>query len=82
MFRNLVSMDVEEIDSGQPDRRRGADVRLRQDHALAGDGRGELRSAGDCGVRRADAEREVSGQGHRVGNGCLAVQRGSEGRRP
>ena len=45
LFRNLASMDVEESIRGQPDRRRRAAVRLRQDHARAGDGRGELRHA-------------------------------------
>ena len=68
------------IDSRQSDRRRRAALRLRQDDARARHGRGELRSAGDRGVRRADAERQVSRQADRLGHGCLAVQRGSQGR--
>ncbi len=52
MFRNLVSMDVEETDPRQPDRWRRAARRLRQDHAGAADGRGELRRTGDPRLRR------------------------------
>ena len=45
LYRNLASMDVEESDPRQPDRRRGAADGLRQDHAGAADGRGERRPA-------------------------------------
>ena len=47
------------IDPRQPDRRRRAALRLRQDHAVARDGGRELRRAGDRRVGRADAERQV-----------------------
>ena len=47
------------IDPRQSDRRRRAADRLRQDHAGAADGRGELRPADDRRLRRADAERQV-----------------------
>ena len=59
MFRNLVSMDVEESHPRQSHRRRGADVRLRQDHAVPGDGRGQLRCAGHRALRRAHAQRPL-----------------------
>ena len=54
------------VDPRQPDRWRGAAGRLRQDHAGAADGRGVLRPADDRGLRRADAERQVPRQRHRL----------------
>ena len=45
LFRNLASMDVEESIRAQPDRRRRAAVRLRQDHAVA---RSWARRAATC----------------------------------
>ena len=50
------------VDPRQPDRRRGADDRLRQDHARAADGRRVVRRAGDRALRRTDAERQVPRQ--------------------
>ena len=69
MFRNLVEHGCGGVDPRQPHRRRGADVRLRQDHSVAGDGRGQLRCADDCAVRRPDAERALSRRGDRLGHG-------------
>ena len=68
------------VDPRQSDRRRRAALRLRQDDAVAGDGRGQLRPAGDRRLRRADAERQVPRPGHRLGHRRLALQRG--GARP
>ena len=68
-------------DPRQPDRRRRADDRLRQDHAGAADGRGVVRRAGDRALGRADAERQVPRQGHRLGHRRLALRRGGQGRR-
>ena len=59
LTRNLASMDVEEAIRGNPIDARGAADRLRQDHAGAADGRGELRRAGDRRHRRADAQRQA-----------------------
>ena len=80
MYRNLCAMDVEEAMRGQPDRRRGAAGRLRQDHAGAADGRGQRRHPGDRRLRRADAERLVPRRAGRVGHRALADVRGGEGR--
>ena len=62
LFRNLASMDVEESIRGNPIDGVVLLVRLRQDHAGAGDGRGELRPARPSWSPAADAERQVSGQ--------------------
>ena len=69
------------IDPRQPDRRRRPALRLRQDHAVADHGRGELRPAGARRVGRADAERQVPRRGHRLGHRRVAVQRRGRGRR-
>ena len=53
LFRNLASMDVEESIRANPHRRRGAADGLRQDHAVAADGRGQRRPADHRRVRRA-----------------------------
>ena len=47
-------------DPRQSDGRGGADGRLRQDHAVAGHGGRDLRSADHCRLGRADAERAPS----------------------
>ena len=80
LFRNLVAHGRRGVDPGQPDRRRRPALRLRQDDAVAGDGRGELRPAGDRRLGRRDAERQVPGRGHRR-QPRLEVQRGRQGRR-
>ena len=53
----------------QPDRRRGAADGLRQDHAVAGDGRVQRRPADHRRLRRPDAQRQMArpgtGLGHR-----------------
>ena len=60
LYRNLASMDVEEIDPRQPAGRRRPAGGLRQDHALAPDGHGERGHPGDRRFRRADAARANS----------------------
>ncbi len=72
LFRNLASMDVEESIRANPIDGVVLLVRLRQDHAGAADGRGELRPAGDRRLRRPDAERQVPRPGHRLGHRRLA----------
>ncbi len=67
-------------DPGQPARRRGADGRLRQDHAGAADGRGFGRHARDRRHRRADAEWLVPGRAGRLGHRALADVGGGQGR--
>ena len=58
LFRNLASHGRRGIDPRQPAGRRGAAGRLRQDHAVAVDGRGQLRHCRRLRpVRWADAER-------------------------
>ncbi len=47
-------------------RRRGADHRLRQDHAGLHHGGGDGQHPGDRALRRADAERLVQGRAHRL----------------
>ena len=81
LFRNLRQHGRRGVDPRQPDRRRRAALRLRQDHAVAGDGRRQLRPAGDRRLGRPDAERQVPRPGHRLGHRRLAVQRGRQGRR-
>ena len=76
LFRNLASMDVEESIRGNPHRRRRAAHGLRQDHAGAADGRGELRPADHRHFRRADAVRALPRQADRLGHGRVADVRG------
>ena len=49
-------------------RRRGADDRLRQDHARLPDGGGDGEHPGDRAVGRADAQRLAQGRAHRIGH--------------
>ncbi len=56
------------VDPRQPDRRRRPALRLRQDDAGAGHGRGELRPARDRRLRRDDAQWQVSRQAD-IGSG-------------
>ena len=51
-----------------PDRRRRADDRLRQDHAVADHGGGDRRYPRDRAVGRADAQRLVQGRAHGLGH--------------
>ena len=81
LTRNLASMDVEESIRGNPIDARRAAHRLRQDHAGAADGRGQLRRAGDRRHRRADAQRQARRQGHRLGHRRVAAARVGEGGR-
>ena len=64
------------------DRRRGADHRLRQDHARLPDGRGDGEHPGDRAVRRADAGRLVAGPSVRLRHdrlgGPQALRRGQD----
>ena len=64
------------------DRRRGADHRLRQDHARLSDGRGDGEHPGDRAVRRADAGRLVAGTSVRLRHdrlgGPQALRRGQD----
>ena len=57
LYRNMLAMDVEELLRCQPDRRRGPDGRLRQDHARPGHGRGQRGYAADLPARRSDVAR-------------------------
>ena len=70
MFRNLMSMDTEEMIRAQPMDAVRADRRLRQDRAGAADGCGVGRSAGDPAGHRADAgdavARRAAGRVHRL----------------
>ena len=59
MFRNLMSMDVEEMIRAQPMDAVVLVGRLRQDRAGAPDGRALGRQAGDPGGRRADDDRPL-----------------------
>ena len=56
-----------------PDRRRGADGRLRQDHAGPADGRVQRRSAVHLPAGRADAARQLEGPGAGLRIGQLQV---------
>ena len=60
-------------DPQPPVRRRGADGRLRQDHARPRHGRDHRRRAVDLPARRADAARELCRAGPRLGVGRLEV---------
>ncbi len=55
--RNLAYLGLVEVLLRLSARRRGADDRLRQDHARLPDGGGHRQHAGDRAVRRADARR-------------------------
>ena len=66
--RNLAYLGLVEILYGYPHRRRGAHHRLRQDHALAADGRGHRRHPGHRAVGRADAQRLVPRRAHGLGH--------------
>ena len=56
------------IDPGQSHRWSGPAVRLRQDHAFADDGRGQLRFAGAGGFGRGHAQRPLPRRDDRVGH--------------
>ena len=81
LTRNLASMDVEEAHPRQPDRRRGAAHRLRQDHARAADGRRQLQRAGHRRHRRANAQRQAGRPRYRLGHRRVATARVVQGRR-
>ena len=76
LLRNLMAMDVEESIRGEPDRRRRAPRRLRQDHAGDGHGRRLGRPAGDHAHRRPDADRPAPRTTARFGHGRVADERG------
>jgi dihydroxy-acid dehydratase len=59
--RNLSYLGLVEVLYGYPARRRGADDRLRQDHAGGADGGRHGQHPGDRAVGRADAERLAQG---------------------
>ena len=63
------------VDPRQSDRRRRAADGLRQDDAVAGDGRVERRPADDRRLRRADAQRQVARPGARLGHRRLEHER-------
>ncbi len=63
------------IDPRQSGRRRRAPDGLRQDDAVAGDGRIERRPADDRRLGRPDAQRQVARQGARLGHGRLEHER-------
>ena len=65
--------------AGQPDRRRRAARRLRQDDPGAADGRGVGRPAGRRGPRRPDADRHVPRPAARLRHRRLAAVRGGAG---
>ena len=62
LYRNLLAMDAEELVARPSRRRRGADGRLRQDHAGAAAGRHQHGPARDLSAGRADAARQLEGQ--------------------
>ncbi len=62
-------------------RRRGADHRLRQDHAGLPDGGGDGEHPGDRPVGRADAQRLAQGRAHRLGHHRLEGARDAGGGR-
>ena len=68
-------------DSRPADGRRRAAGRLRQDHALADDGRGKLRSPHHHRLRRPDAKRPLSRRAGRQRYPCLEVLRDGPRRR-
>ncbi len=60
LYRNFLAMETEELLRSHPVRRRGADGRLRQDHAGADHGRDVDESAGDLHAGGADAARQLA----------------------
>ena len=62
-----------------PDRRRGADHRLRQDHAGLPDGGRDREHPGDRALGRADAQRLVEGRARRLRHRGLEGARGAGG---
>lgn len=55
-------------------------MRVRQDDAVAGHGRSELRRARAGRVGRTDAQRQIPRPRHRIGDRCVAIQRRRQGR--
>ena len=91
LYRNLLAMETEELLRSHPDRRGGADGRLRQDHAGAADGRHHVDvpaifvPAGRCcaatGAARSSAAAATSGStGPRSGPGTSASASGRRSR--
>ena len=81
LFRNLLAMEVEEFEPRQSDRRGRPAGRLRQDHARPVDGCGQRESADYHCFVGADAEWKIQGQGYRLRNRCVEIQRGGSRRR-
>jgi transcriptional regulator with XRE-family HTH domain len=73
LYRNMLAMEVEEMIRAYPGRRRGADGRLRQDHAGDAAGRDQRRPAGDLPAGRPDAARHVARPDAGLGLGRLQV---------
>ena len=63
-YRNLLAMEVEEILREPPGRRRGADGRVRQDHAGPGHGSRSRGPARDLRARRPDVDRALARAAH------------------
>ena len=62
LYRNLLAMETRGIVAQPSDRRRGADGRLRQDHARADHGRHQHGNSGDLRARRPAARGNWRGQ--------------------
>ena len=60
LYRNFLAMETEELLAQPSDRRRGADGRLRQDHARPRHGRDQHGPAGDLRAGRPDAARQLA----------------------
>ncbi len=60
LYRNLLAMEAEELLRANPDRRRGAAGRLRQDRAGPHHGRPQHEPAGDLRAGGADAARQLA----------------------
>ena len=73
LYRNLLAMETEELLRSYPDRRRGADGRLRQDDARAAHGRLVDGPAVDLRAGRADAARPLGRHHARLGQRHLEV---------
>jgi L-arabonate dehydrase len=73
LFRNLVSMDVEESIRANPIDGVGPLVRLRQDDSFLGDGSGKLQCPRVGGFRRPHAQRQVPRARTRLWNRSLAL---------
>ena len=73
LYRNLLAMDAEELVARPSRRWRGADGRLRQDHAGAAAGRHQHGPARDLSARRSDAARQLEGQDAGLGLGRLEI---------